>query len=399
MKIKGYIDPKYSLIADSFANNFEQQGEIGASLCVYHHHKLVVDIWSGFKDLEGKELWEENTVVPFFSTTKVIAASCLAICHSRGLFDYDDKVSDYWNDFAINGKTDITIGQLLQHRAGLSAIDKKLNIEIIQDRALLERTIAEQKPYWNPGDYQGYHTWTIGWYISVLLSKVDPKKRRLKEFIEEELLPNIIGELRVGIDDDYDMSQIATLKPFSKVKGLLSMPFKFVKEFFNPWSLTFKSMLNPLFVSNHANFNKKEILQLEFGSGGGIGNAKSLASLFEGLTNPKHQLFLGKKTLAYLTQYPELPKNGLEDLILKQDSFLFHAGFMKRTNKHDFSDNRRAFGGFGAGGSFIVSDPENNLTIAYTMNKMSQEMMNMKREVQVRRTIYKTIADIQTNSV
>ena len=393
MEVQGYIDPKYSLIATAFSDNFKYNGEIGASLCVYHHHKLVIDVWSGFKDLKKYEIWDDNTIVPFFSTTKVIAASCMAICHSRGLFDYQDRVCDYWSEFATNGKESITIAQLLQHRAGLSAIDKKLDIETIKDRDLLEKIIAEQKPHWNPDDFQGYHCWSIGWYISALLSKIDPKKRRLKEFIEEEILPNILGEIRVGIEDNFNISRVATLKPFSKTKGLFSMPFKFVKEFFNPWSLTFKSMLNPSFVSNHANFNKQEILQLEFGSGGGVGNAKGIASLFDGLTNPNHQLFLGENTLDYLTQYPEPPKNGFEDIVLKQDAFIFHAGFMKPTDKHNFSASRNAFGGFGAGGSFVISDLENNLTFAYTMNKMGQEMMNMKREVQIRRAVYKTIAN------
>ena len=143
----------------------------------------------------------------------------------------------------------------------------------------------------------------------------------------------------------------------------------------------------------HRVFNKLEILQLEFGSGGGIGNAKGIASLFNGLTDPKHQLFLGENTLDYLAQYPEPPKNGFEDLVLKQDAFTFHAGFMKPTDKHNFSTSRNAFGGFGAGGSFVISDLENNLTYAYTMNKMGQEMMNMKREVQIRRAVYKTFAN------
>ena len=393
MGLQGNIDQKYSMIATAFLDNFKYNGEIGASLCVYHYDKLVFDIWSGYKDLKKQELWEENTVVPFFSTTKVIAASCLAICHSRGLFDYEDKVSKYWKSFAKNGKEDITIAQLFQHRGGLSAIDRKLTIEIIKDRELLEEIIAEQRPYWNPDDFQGYHCWTIGWYISALLSKIDTKKRRLKEFVEEEILPNINGEIRVGIDESFDFSRIAILKPFSKAKGLFAMPFKFVKEFFNPWSLTFKSMLNPSFVGNHANFNRRDVLELEFGSGGGIGNAKGIASLFNGLTNPKHQLFLGKNTLDYLTQYPEPPKNGFEDLVLKQNSIIFHAGFMKPNDQHNFSPNRSAFGGFGAGGSFVISDPENNLTFAYTMNKMSQEMMNMKREVQIRKAVYKTIAN------
>lgn len=393
MQVQGHVDPKYSLIAEAFSDNFINHGEIGASLCVYHHHELVIDVWSGYQDLKNQKMWNEDTVVPFFSTTKAIAASCMAVCHSRGLFDYQDKVSDYWTEFAQNGKENITIAQLLQHRAGLSAIDKKLDIGTIQNWKLLENIIAEQKPHWSPGDYQGYHVWDIGWYISALLSRIDPKKRRLKEFIEEELLPNISGEVRIGIDDDYDTSRIATLKPFSRMKGLFSLPFSLVKEFFNPWSLTFRTMLNPSFASNHANFNKKEILQLEIGGGGGVGNAKGLASLLDGLTNSNHILFLGQKTLDYLTQYPEPTIHGFEDIILKQDSFRFHGAFMKPSEKHNFSNSKKAFGGFGAGGSFVIADTFNNLTIAYTMNKMAQEMMNMKREVKIRNIVYETIAN------
>ena len=374
-EIGGHVDDRYSLIASAFSNNFESFGEIGASLCVYHNHELVIDVWSGYKDFKKKLKWDENTVVPFFSTTKAVAASCLAICHSRGLFDYEDKVSDYWNEFAQNGKEDITIAQLLQHRAGLSAIDKKLNAELIGNRALLESVIAKQKPHWTPGDYQGYHPWNIGWFISALLSKIDSKKRRLKEFLEEEVLPHVSGDLRIGIGDNYQMDNVAKLIPISKTK-IFSMPFVFIKEFFNPWSLTFRSMLNPKFVSNHANFNKREILKLEIGGGGGLGNARGLASLFDGLINPNHPLRLQQKTLDYLYECPDPPTNGYRDLVLKLDIFRFHGGFMKPSENHDFARSKKSFGGFGAGGSFVISDPENNLTIAYTMNKMGHKMMN-----------------------
>jgi CubicO group peptidase (beta-lactamase class C family) len=396
MKYNGYIGQKFKGIETVFLDNFLKHGEIGASLCVYHKNELVVDIWGGYKDLKKQNEWNENTVVPIFSSTKAIAASCMAICHSRGLFDYQDKVSDYWIEFAQNGKENITIEELLQHRAGVSAIDKKLSIEIIRNRKLLENIIAEQKPNWIPGEYQGYHVWSIGWYISTLLSRIDPKRRRLKEFVEEELIPNISGEIRIGINDDFDMNRIATLKPFSKIKGFFSLPFPLVREFFNPSSLTFRTMLNPVFASNHKNFNKKEILKLEIGAGGGIGNAKGLASLLDALTSPKHSLFLGQKTLDYLTQYPELPLHGFKDIVFNQEAFIAHAGFMKPSKKHNFSNSKKAFGGFGAGGSFVVSDPENRLTIAYTMNNMSQDMMNMKREFNIRSTVYKTV-DIMLN--
>jgi CubicO group peptidase (beta-lactamase class C family) len=394
IRVQGYVDPKYSQIADAFADNFNHHGEVGASLTVYHHHQLVVNVWAGHKDLRKKMKWDNNTVVPIFSTTKAISACCMAICHSKGLFDYEDKVVKYWPDFAANGKENITIAQLLQHRAGLPAIDQKLTVEIIQDRALLESIIAKQKPHWTPGEYQGYHPWNIGWFISALLSKIDPKGRRLKEFLEEEVLPYIDGDVRIGVNDDYQWENVAKLIPFSRLK-IFSLPFVFVKEFCKPWSLTFRSLLNPAFAVNHINFNKKEILKLEIGGGGGLGNSNGLASLFDGLTNPNHPLYLKPNTLDYLYDYPAPPTYGYQDFILKLDAFRFHGGFMKPSEKHNFSTSKKSFGGFGAGGSFAISDPENNLTCAYTMNKMGHELMNMKREVNIRNEVYRTIVQIE----
>ena len=391
MQLKGYIKEHYSEIADSFKKNFDNYGELGASLCVYHNNKKVIDIWGGYKDPKKSKEWDEDTVVPLFSTTKAVAASCIAICHSRGLIDYNRKVSEYWSEFGTENKNKITIEQLLQHRAGLSAIDEKLNTNKIKDRKLLDQIIAKQKPRWKPGYYQGYHVWNIGWYISSLLSRVDPKNRFLKEFLEEEVIPHIEGEVRIGLENNYDWSKIATLKPFSKLKGLFSMPAKFVLEFFKPWSLSFKSMLNPSFVSNHANFNKPEILHLEMGAGGGIGNARGLASLIDSLTNVNHPLNINNDTLDYLMKYPDAPKKGWKDIVFKQDAFRFHAGFMKPSKNHDFSKSSKAFGGFGAGGSFVFYDPKYKFTVAYTMNKMSSKIMNMDRELNIRNSVYKTI--------
>jgi CubicO group peptidase (beta-lactamase class C family) len=66
---------------------------------------------------------------------------------------------------------------------------------------------------------------------------------------------------------------------------------------------------------------------------------------------------------------------------------------MKPSDEHHYSKSTKAFGGFGAGGSFVFNVPDKRLTIAYTMNNMSSEMMNMKREVNIRESVYKTIAN------
>ncbi|UTW66185.1 beta-lactamase family protein [bacterium SCSIO 12643] len=393
MKYEGFVHTDYVEIANSFTENFVSKDEIGASLCVYHKHEKVVDVWGGFKDVDKTKRWNKDTVVPIFSTTKAVSSACLAMLHSKGLFDYKDKVYTYWCNFKINGKESTTIEELLQHRAGLSAIDKKLNINTINDHELLEQIIETQAPHWKSGDYQGYHVWNIGWYISSLIAKMDNQKRYLKDFLEQEVLSNIEGEIRIGICKDYDLTKIAHLKPFSKLRGLFSMPFKFVFEFFKPWSLTYKSMLNPTFVSNHSNFNKSEILQLEMGAGGGVANARGLASFIDALCNEKHVLGLNKETLGYLMTYPKKPTKGFVDIVFKQDLFRFHAGFMKPSEKHNFSQSTKAFGGFGAGGSFVFHDPDKEVTIAYTMNNMSSQMMNMDREVNIRESVYKTITN------
>ena len=386
--IEGTVDKEFDRVKEVFDDNFEQGDEVGASFCVYHDHEKVVDLWGGYKDSSLKEKWVQDTLVPVFSTTKTVGAACLAMLHSRGHFDYTDKVSDHWPEFGQNGKEDITIRELLQHRTGLAAIDEKLTPEIIADHERLDKILAEQEPNWKPGEYQGYHVWTIGWYMSALLSRIDPDGRRLGQFIEEEINQRIDGEFYLGIDDDFDLERVATLIPFSRFKMFFSMPFKFIIEFFKPWSLTYKAMLNPSFASSHTNFNKREILELEMGSGNGVTNARSLAEIMDGLIDEDSPLQLDDLTLKEIERYPDKPKGGFEDKVFKQEAFRFHCGFMKPSEEHHFSDEEEAFGGFGAGGSFVVVEPKKKLTMAYTMNKMRPGMKDDEREIALREAVY-----------
>jgi CubicO group peptidase (beta-lactamase class C family) len=63
-------------------------------------------------------------MVCVYSTTKGLSGLALALAHSRGLFDYDERISKYWPEFAQHGKDRITIRQLLGHQAGLFAFDE-----------------------------------------------------------------------------------------------------------------------------------------------------------------------------------------------------------------------------------------------------------------------------------
>jgi CubicO group peptidase (beta-lactamase class C family) len=62
----------------------------------------------GVRD-RGGERWRADTMVVVHSTTKGLAAMVMAVAHSRGLLDYDERVCAYWPEFAQAGKERITV--------------------------------------------------------------------------------------------------------------------------------------------------------------------------------------------------------------------------------------------------------------------------------------------------
>ena len=88
----------------AFAGNFDQGLEQGASLAITVRGELVVDIWAGDADGNGRP-WERDTITNVWSTTKTMAALCLLILADRGELDPDAPVAKYWPEFAANGKT------------------------------------------------------------------------------------------------------------------------------------------------------------------------------------------------------------------------------------------------------------------------------------------------------
>jgi len=132
-EVEGEVKPGYEAVADAFRRNLIAGTEVGAACAVSVGGELVVDLWAGSRDPRQGLRWEEDTLVNMFSTTKGVSSIALAHGHSRGLFDYDKPVAEYWPEFAVEGKELVTIRQLLSHQAGLCAIDALLDIEKLAD--------------------------------------------------------------------------------------------------------------------------------------------------------------------------------------------------------------------------------------------------------------------------
>ena len=138
----GSVAEGFEEVRAEFERNFLERGETGAAVAAYWRGEKVVDLWGGRRTPDGRERWNEDTMVVVNSTTKGLAAMTIAVANSRGWIDYDARVVEYWPEFAQNGKAAITVRQLLSHEAGLVWLDEPLRLEDLRDLDHLAGVLA-----------------------------------------------------------------------------------------------------------------------------------------------------------------------------------------------------------------------------------------------------------------
>ncbi|MHB1022381.1 MAG: sodium:solute symporter family transporter [Acidobacteriaceae bacterium] len=93
----------------------------GAVVLIGHNGKVVFEKAYGHRSLVPDiEPMTEDTIFDMASLTKCLATStALMQLYQKGLFSFDDPVSKYLPAFAVNGKKDVTIRDLMTHYSGL----------------------------------------------------------------------------------------------------------------------------------------------------------------------------------------------------------------------------------------------------------------------------------------
>lgn len=392
-RVHGHIEPGYEPVAEEFERNFTERGEVGAACAIYHHGKPVIDIWGGLRDVANTAPWEEDTLVCVFSVSKGMAATAMAVAHSRGLFELDQPMAKYWPEFAQNGKADITVRQLFAHQAGLCSVDEPLNPSKISDPDLLAAILARQRPAWKPGTRCGYHAFTLGWYQSELLHRVDPQHRRLARYFADEIARPLGVEFYFGVPAGVEEKRIAVLASLSQ-PGLLfhmrELPKGFVPALFTPFSLTRRTLMNPK-MRGAADVCGPQYRSLEIPSANGIGQVRAIARVYGSLSTGGAELGITAKTMAELKASPRLPTKGDRDLVLKMPmGYAF--GFSKPSLAFPYGSSDRTFGALGAGGAAGFADPDAKIGFAYATNKMGYQICNDPRERALRDALYASLA-------
>lgn len=359
--IGGTTDPHFAAVRDAFAQNFADYPEVGAALAVTVDGKLVVDLWGGYVDPDHSAPWQRDTLVNVYSTSKGLGALCAHILVDRGQLDLDAPVASYWPEFAQQGKAQIPVRWLLSHRAGLPAIDKALPREAMFDWDTMTAALAAQKPWWEPGQSHGYHALTYSWLVGEVIRRAAGKS--VGAFFRDEVAKPLGLDAHIGVGPELD-ARIADLIPSPPPLPGEVDPLAAIFE--DPTSMPYKAFNNPPLGRRTA--NTRDWRAAEMVAANAHANAWSLACMYAALANGGE--LDGVRLLSRSAiDAARVEQSRGDDQVLHLES-RFGLGFMMPAGMRYFSDNPRAFGHSGMGGSLGFADPEARLSVGYVMNQM-----------------------------
>jgi len=169
----------------------------GGALAVYDHGVPVVDVWCGTRDAHGELPWTESTSSVIYSASKGLSSIVIHRLADRGLIDYDAPVAQYWPEFGAEGKSRITVREVLTHTAGLSQLDRiARSSDDLLDHDLMQQKLADSGRDVLAGK-PAYHALSIGWLLAGIAKAVTGKDMRT--LYDDELCnPLGITELSLG---------------------------------------------------------------------------------------------------------------------------------------------------------------------------------------------------------
>ncbi|MFT7245994.1 MAG: CubicO group peptidase (beta-lactamase class C family) [Candidatus Azotimanducaceae bacterium] len=391
-KIAGTTSSRFDSVQQTFASLWDGI-EVGAALSVYWKGQPVINLWGGYTDREQQHAWQENTLVNVYSATKGLATFAFALLVEDGKVCYEDKVADYWPEFAANGKDQVTVAQLLSHQAGVCGVDESLRVEDLYNWEKMTRLIAAQKPFWRPGDASGYHAVTWGYLPGELIRRLTGQT--LGQFFQERVAKPLGLNFYIGVPESRLPDCATLIGPNHARRNMVAnnpsstqTRSQTRKETSEPSKLFKASLMNPP-ISPFKDACSKEWRMAEIAASNGHGDATSIAKLY-GLMAAGGTLngtrLMSRETLdaACKTEIDSGIDLVTGTVIRRSRGFILsHDG--------NYGPGTRSFGHAGAGGSMAFADPEAELSFAYVMNQMQPDTLHESRASRLIDSVYRCL--------
>jgi CubicO group peptidase (beta-lactamase class C family) len=355
---RGWVAPGFEAVADAFRLELSGDTSPGASLAVVVDGRTVVDLWGGSADTERGIDWRSDTIVPIFSGTKGLVAVCLLLLLERGALELDAPVSRYWPEFAVAGKDEITVAQVVSHTAGLPGLRDGFGAADLLDGARMRARVAAEAPFWEPGSTLAYHALTFGWLCDGLVRRVDG--RSVGRFFADEVAGPLGLDLWIGLPAEFEprVARVVPSQDFA-ITYLGEEPEPLLEAVYG----TLASSAFP--------WNEAEIHQAEIPAANAIGSAHSIARLYGCLACG------GELDGLRLLSEPTI-RMGARELArgvcaITRRPYAFGVGFELQTELEALGPVPGAFGHTGTGGSAHGCWPAERVGFSYAMSELRPE--------------------------
>lgn len=358
-QLGGSVAAGFEPVREAFAANFERHGEVGAACCIHVHGRRVVDLWGGVTTPGGSEPYTADTLQMVWSTTKGVVSIAAHMLAQDGKLVFDAPVTDYWPEFAAEGKAGIPVRWLFCHRSGLAAVDRPLDLaDVIASDPCVD-ALAAQHPLWEPGTAHGYHTWTFGWLAGEIIRRAAGVS--VGRFVAERIAKPLQAEFWIGLPQSLNSRVAPVLPPHPPAPG--TPPDPYTVRMTDPNSLTYRAWANP--AVQPAAYNEYPFRAAEVPAGNGIGSARAISRLYAACLGEIDGVrLLEAETLKSATT---TQARG-EDLVQGFDTH-YGTGFQLAYPFRPMA-GAGSFGHYGSGGSVGFAHQGLGISFGYVMNQM-----------------------------
>lgn len=355
--MEGTVAAGYESVREEFAQVAAgERDDYAAQLVAYVRGERVVDLWTG-PDFTAE------TVTGVFSSTKGAAHLVVALLVQDGALELDQRVSHYWPEFAAEGKQDITLRDLLAHRAGVVGADDGFSLDELADDRVIAARLAGQRPYWRPGTAFGYHAYVIGALTGEVVRRVTG--RSIQELFEERVRAPYDLAFYLGLPEKLE-SRFATTLPMlptpeqqAEMDADASAPDSLSGIAFNEHRPDVPELWE---------FPNQPIVRaLGQASAGGVASARGLAGLYAAAStgmNGRPPL-LKPDTMADVAQVHSIGYD-----VVSRIHKAYGLGFAVSGEYYPFL-GQGAFGHSGAAGSQALADPRSGLAYGYNRRRFA----------------------------
>lgn len=360
----GVAEPQFAAIARALEASLSAGHDLGASVCVYHRGREVVNI-SGGQDPVRMRAYTPRTLQVVFSATKAATTLCLLRLVEDRKIDLDQSVAHYWPEFASSGKATIPVRWVASHKAALP---------IVRDGGRLGRSaflgvtdfvaaLAAEAPWWEPGSAYGYHALSYGYLIGELVRRVTGMS--IGSYFQREIAAPLGLRFWIGLPEEHE---------YEVAPNLYDDHVRPTPPFQTGLAAAVSASLVGLFEYDPSSgqpldalYNTRPFRSTENPSANGVTSARDLARMYAAMTG----MVDGSRMVSNRTLDRALDPqtDGLEDVLAPGSGRRFGIGFMLPSEGLPLL-SRSSFGHPGSGGALAFADREHEVAFAYVPNRM-----------------------------